>query len=539
MKLLTAMNSKGIIFKVVSSLAFCFFALMPVSADELTVEVRKGDCLPAIADGSSTARILGQRRLPEVRNEWDANRTYKQMVVLVSFSDRDFAFEKPQETYDSIFNTSGYNQGLGAGCVADYFRDQSQGMFNLSFDVFGPIKASTKAQPYDNPNENTRNYGVATMKEAIQQIVTDNPDYNFAQYDWDNNGSIEQVIFVFAGYAGNTSSTKSYGHVWPNTSSFSSITMPGNVKVSNYSTSCELWTNDRSCGIGTICHEYSHSLGLPDIYPVQGNVFSAVDEWDLMDGGNFTNYGWCPPNYTALEKMLLGWVTPTELDSPVTISGLIPSNQGGQVYQIKHTDNEYLLLENRQWNGWDAGLPGKGLVVYHVDYSSSLWKSNAVNNDANHFRFAIVTADNMDYDQWQTLLIERGVRKQNDVYQNVERMNSHIMSSAAYPLDTDSTFNNELTDTSVPSALMFNDNALGSKNLSKPITKIVMHDDGTVSFDFMGGSDTAVAQAEINGSFTATVVEEFDLSGRRQPVVSSRGIRLQRMTDGSVRKVLR
>ena len=51
-----------------------------------------------------------------------------------------------------------------------------------------------------------------------------------------------------------------------------------------------------------------------------------------MDGGNFTNYGWCPPDYSPLEKMLFGWLTPEELTGPTTIKDMKPQIDGGPVY---------------------------------------------------------------------------------------------------------------------------------------------------------------------------------------------------------------
>ena len=165
--------------------------------------------------------------------------------------------------------------------------------------------------------------------EATNLFIEEHPEIDFSQYDWNGNGRVNQVIFIYAGLTGNITSTACYGHIWPNTSSFPTITTPDGKKISNFTASGELWPYNRSFGIGTICHEFSHSLGLPDIYPTSKNGgYSICDEWDLMDGGNFTNYGWCPPNYTPLEKMLLGWLTPVELTEPTSITDLKSVSEG-------------------------------------------------------------------------------------------------------------------------------------------------------------------------------------------------------------------
>lgn len=460
--------------------------LLPLRAmaQEGELIILRGDCTPDIS-GNTTVSHRASRRLPACNTDWDADKTYKQLVILFSFSDNDFQEEHSLDFYNSILNKPGYNEGKGAGCVADYYRAQSGGLFNLEFDIYGPYKVSQKAQPYDEPTSSTKNYGHDAMHEATQQFVAEHPEIDFSQYDWNGNGYVNQVVFIYAGYGGNTKST--YGYIWPNTSSFSAVETPNGKIISSYTASAELWTpsTPSSCGIGTICHEFSHSLGLPDIYPTTSNQgYSVCDEWDLMDGGNFTSWGWCPPNFTALEKYLLGWVEFTELDDAASISDLKPVSEGGEAYRIKHSDSEWLLLENRQQTKWDSGLPGKGLVIYHVNYDGSVWKGNTVNNDKTKRRFHLVHADNMDYDAWNAYIEEKGLSP----YASGDRMNRRYLSTSPYPyIVEDEVQNNELTDTSTPAATMFYPNLDGEILLGKSITNIQMTD-GLVSFDFMGGA---------------------------------------------------
>ncbi len=472
--------------------------------------VIRGDCTPEPSEGAVTRGL--RYKLPTPKTQWDSTKVYRQLVILFSFRDVDFKIENPQATYDSIFNYNGYNQGLGKGCVAEYFRDQSNGLFNLSFDVYGPVKVDTLACPYSTPDDKTRNYGKDQFSTASKAIFAQYPDIDYKQYDWNGDGLIEQIIFIYAGFSGNQGSG-SYGYIWPNSSTFTTISTPDGIKVSNYTASGELWKNNRFCGIGTICHEFSHSLGLPDIYPTRDNAgYSVCDEWDLMDGGNFTNYGWCPPNFTPMEKMVLGWLAPIELTEPATITNLKPSAEGGEVYRIKHSASEWLLLENRQQRGWDLGAPGKGLVIYHVNYDGSVWKGNTVNNDKTHRRFELVHADNMDYDAWDAVI---GSGK--SPYRNKPRMNSAILSTSPYPWSTDSTtfVNDELTDTSVPAATMYYPNEEGSLKLDKPITNISMSDDGLISFDFMGGIPDGVAPIHPSPSI---LPQYYNLQGQKVAV---------------------
>jgi len=484
-------------------LAISLAGLFPFVAQAQGFEVVHGDCTPDLTDGGTLTRGA-RRQLPKIRKDWDASKVYKQMVILLSFRDVDFKTENPQTVFNSLFNERGYNQRNGVGCVADYFRDQSGGLFNLEFDVYGPVKVDTLACPYDNPTSKTRNYGKEQFRTATLQVLAENPDVDYSQYDWNGDGQIEQVIYVYAGLCGNQGEG-TYGYIWPNTGSFSTIRTPDNLRISDFTGSGELWRNNLgNCGIGTICHEFSHSLGLPDIYPTSSDAgYSAVDEWDLMDGGNFTNYGWCPPDYSPLEKMLFGWLTPVELSDPITVKDLKPTVDGGEVYIIYNSENDYYLLENRQWKGWSLGVPGRGLVIYRVNYDESKWSSNSVNNVKGRYRYELVHADGLDYDGWDELLEKRDAKSK---YANKPRMNCLYLSTSPFPWSTDSTetVSAALTDTATP------------------ITNIRMSDDGLVSFDFKGGGD--LSSILVPSSTLRPCNEYFDLQGRRIVGVPRKGI---------------
>ena len=506
------------------------------TASAQTPVLRHGDCMPMQENTSVPSHQQASRRLPAINTQWDASRTYHQAVLLIEFADEGFTLsDDPHAYYDAMFNQQGYSQRQGAGSFADYFRDQSRGLFNLQCDIYGPYKVSTKAQPYDNPTENTRNFGSNVMREATQMWIDANPSLNYKQYDWNGDGTIEQIIYIAAGKTGNQDASECYGYIWPNTSSFSPIKAPDETKINSYTISNETWNNGTSCGIGTICHEYAHSLGLPDIYPAHnGWIFSAVDEWDLMDGGNFTNYGSCPPNFSPLEKMLLGWYTPIELTTSTTITNMKPLAEDGDAYIVKHTDDEYLLLENRQQRGWDVGAPGKGLIVYHVNYKPQNWKDNSVNDTQDKPNYHLVAADNRnDYNTCVAYIKTAGLKQ----YAKSNRMNSNVFSLAPYPWEeTAETIHDSLTDTSLPATEMYNNNTQSSTLLSKPITHITMTADGLISFNFMGGDPTGIK--DLTPALSLGEGAVYDLSGRKTST-GKRGIYIIRLSDGTIKKVFK
>lgn len=192
---------------------FALLASLSVSAQDF--QIIRGNCLPDLEDG--THRAPGRRVLPAINKQWDATKTYKQAVILIEFDeltpddpsdDTKFSMENPAEYYNKLFNEKGFNERQGPGCVADYYRDQSGGSFNLSFDVYGPVTVHQKAQPYASPDEKTRNYGREVFIEATNKILKVNPDIDWAQYDWNGNSDVNQVIYVYAGYGGNQGQLK-------------------------------------------------------------------------------------------------------------------------------------------------------------------------------------------------------------------------------------------------------------------------------------------------------------------------------------------
>ena len=480
------------------------------------------------------ARAMPRRKLPTPTKEWDPERIYKTPVILVAFSDRDFRMENANEYYNNVFNVSGYNEGKGPGCVADYFKDQSGGLFNPQFDVYGPIKVSMEAK-------SNGTYGTAAYREALTKLAdslqTGKIQIDFSEYDWDGNGYVEQVIYVYAGYGANEDSDETKGCIWPSTGSFDT-TQVGDVKANSYTGSAELfYGNGRnvSCGIGTICHEFSHCLGLPDMYPTPGTTsdYSVVDEYDLMDGGNFVNAGWCPPNYSAHEREYMGWLAPLELDTTQQITGMASLTKGGDVYKVVNNApnsgvDEYYLLENRQWEGWDFYIPNHGLLITHIDFNASNWTSNTVNSDKNHRRMEFVHACGLNYMAYENL---SGLSRKSG--------RSPYLRYSVYPYISDTLEVRALTDTTRVAATVFNANEQGEYFMGKPIMNIRELEDGTISFNFFASNDE-VETVGIANIFTRPEARErriYDLAGRRQSRLNP-GLNIVVTEDGKTVKLI-
>ena len=386
----------------------------------------------------------------------------RQLVVLVSFSDQAFLETDPLPTWKAVFNTEGYHEGSFQGSVHDYFYVQSGKQFNLTFDLYYiPLGESrVKYRSTDEDDENSK-YLVADLVDVLKT-----KGINWSLYDWDGDGYVDQLLIIYAGKgmnAGGDSNT-----IWPHQWWLSehegcapiSVTSGGkSYLVDSYCCVQEVYVDGTYSSFGTICHEYSHCLGLPDYY--YGSK-KFVGNWDLMDYGNNNERGFCPPNYSAHEKMQMGWLTPTELTTAVSKEKIDAS----QTFLIRNDGwkNEFYILENRQQTGWDKSLPGSGLVVFHIDYDEEAWSDFP--NTPSLARYTIIPANN--------------------------KTSTTYSSGWAYPYGA----NNQLTNESEPAASLHHANSDGSKLMNKSLSNISVVD-GLASFDFMGGATGITTQKVI------------------------------------------
>jgi len=326
----------------------------------------------------------------------------KGLIILANFYDASFNSSNNNALYQRIANEKNFSYGDFKGSMYDYFYAQSEGQFELTFDVVGPVTVSKTASYYGSNDSQGNDKYPATM--VIEALKLANSQVNYADYDWDGDGEVEQVYVVYAGKGeadGGASTT-----IWPHEWELSSAAQYGDgsgaqtldgVKINTYACGGEL--NGQSgtiAGIGTMCHEFSHCLGYPDFYDTDYSGGQGMFEWDLMDSGSYNGDGYLPAGYTGYERWVAGWKTPIELTSTQAVTNMKALQQGGETYVIYNQGNrnEYYMLENRQQVGWDEGVPGEGLLIVHVDYSSSAWSGNTPNDDPSHQRMTWVAADN-------------------------------------------------------------------------------------------------------------------------------------------------
>jgi M6 family metalloprotease-like protein len=211
----------------------------------------------------------------------------KGLVILVNFQDTKMMRTHTQTEWNDYFNLKGYSKLNNSGSVHDYFYNQSYGLFDLEFDVVGPVTVSKKMAAYGANDAYGNDVDPAGMVYEACQLAAD--QVNFADYDWDGDGEVDQVYLIYAGYGeaanSNTLANTIWQHEWNLEEAGYSLTIDG-VRINTYGCSSELNGDSGSYmdGIGTACHEFSHCLGIPDLYDTSGNGNYGMDEWDLYRG---------------------------------------------------------------------------------------------------------------------------------------------------------------------------------------------------------------------------------------------------------------
>ena len=329
----------------------------------------------------------------------------KGLIILVEFPDISFTSEDPLQTWTDIANKQGYVDNGAMGSVGDYFYDQSYGKFKLTFDVVGPVKA---AHSYKYYGENVVwddglwfDKNVAELVEEACKGVADKVDY--ADYDWEGDGEVDQVFLLYAGHGENDYARKDSAVIWPHMASLmyewegyeNGIVIQGK-RINVYACSNEIDRSGKLAGMGTICHEFSHCLGLPDLYDTVTND-DPVGRYDLMASGCYNGDGWCPAGYSSYERYVCGWLTPESVDDPAGVTSLLPlhANPDARIYRTSADANDYYLIECRGKTSWDTYLPKVGLMAWHIDYDAEAWAYNVVNNDPDHLRVERMSLDNI------------------------------------------------------------------------------------------------------------------------------------------------
>lgn len=318
------------------------------------------------------------------------------LVILAQYSDVSFTVPDPQAYFSDMLNLEGFGLNNATGSAADYFKACSMGKFTPVFDVYGPVTLPGTQRHYGGNSPVADANAHLMIVDACDILASQG--FDFSPYDCDNDGVIDNVYVFYAGYGESSGNIRDADCVWPHSWDMQSAGMPdiryGGLLLSNYACSNELYAAAVPEGIGTFCHEFSHVIGLPDLYYTGTMPPYPVtpDTWSILDVGCYLNDSHTPPVYSSFERMSLGWLNPQVIDKggEYSLAHLADTNTA---YIVRtDSDNEFFLLENRRREGWDAHLEGEGMLVWHIDYDEAVWSDNTVNNSRTHQRVDLVEA---------------------------------------------------------------------------------------------------------------------------------------------------
>ena len=377
-------------------------------------------------------------------------------IILVGFS--DYALRNGANAvsiFESQFNTMNKS-------ALQYFKDNSHGQFTPNFEILGAVTLPNTRAYYGKMTSYSNDAHLGQMvAEAVQMY----PDVDWSRYDNDKDGFADVVIVLFAGPS--EAQGASTNALWPCQWDLYSASLyddgPGTFKMGD----TEIYkfaifneisgvrdTGTATDGIGTFCHEFSHCLGLRDLYDTGTGGYYGMGNWSIMCAGNYNGVvkdGDTPCAYTAYEKNVMGWMalTPATVNTQYSLKPI--DGVDGEAIKITNSENsnEYYILECRKKQGWNAVNGSEGLLAYHVTYDANAWSNSTINNNAMQ-RFTPICADN----RW-------GIFSEN---------------GDCYPYGN----NNKITDSSTPAATL----NLGTRGfMGLPITDITKTSTG-VSFWF-------------------------------------------------------
>ncbi len=345
------------------------------------------------------------RKIAQATQE-DEVKTVRGLVILAEFQDVKFSENGTKENISALMNEEGNDYLGGIGSARDYFLAQSYGKFDPTFDVIGPVTLPENEAYYGAPQQGYSG-GDDGAKVYYMPLHACDAAYeqglcNFADYDSNLDGVVDLVFVVYAGYAESSGADKNT--IWPHAAWVGSLNankdrIYDGVKLDAYACTSELagTTGTDLYGIGAICHEFSHTLGLPDWYDTKGGGGFGMNKWSVMDQGCHNFDGRIPCGYNAYEREFCGWMEITELTDKASIE-MTNVATSATAYKVVASNNSdrYFTLETRVKEGWDQHLPGEGILIIKVDYDADAWnmQNNSVNTLSARQRFQFVPADN-------------------------------------------------------------------------------------------------------------------------------------------------
>ena len=314
----------------------------------------------------------------------------RSLVLLVSFDD--------QRPSTSVADWAGRYFGT-RNSVRDYFDQVSYGALTFApaieshrrgDGVVGWLNLGRRHPDFEHLPEDTRWVAQAQLTAAALRAA--NPYVRFGRYDRNDDGMLSKdelhITVIVAGREASFGGLNTDNVVWGHQADLfavgAAVTLDGVVIGDGYTMFGERH-GAHMATLGIMVHEMGHDIDWPDLYDV-GDGGEGVGAWSIMASGAWLSAGGRPgskPSHPdAFLKYYQGWIEPLLLRGSHTGVTLRRSSAPTAPTVVRLGRNpygvdwrflgysgrgEYFLVENRQRSGYDAGLPGCGLLVWHVD----------------------------------------------------------------------------------------------------------------------------------------------------------------------------
>lgn len=309
------------------------------------------------------------------------------LVILAQY--KDVPFKHSRKDFVDMLTKEGYYRNGATGSAMEYFNAQFGSSVDFSFEVSEIVTLPSNRKHYGENNNYGQDARPAEMIYDACRLADQSID--FSLYDDDNDGYVDNVFVFFAG--GDEAELFEqedliWSHAWYMESGGGLALELDGKSIDRYACTAELSYNALA-GIGTFCHEYSHTFGLPDFYDTDydENGWSAgLWCWtSLMDGGNMNNHSNTPPFYNAIERELLDIADPILIERNGTYT-LKPLHSSNEFYRVNtETSGLYYLIECREQSGWDRYIKGSGMLIYKVDKTPKRQKRWVIDNTVNAY----------------------------------------------------------------------------------------------------------------------------------------------------------
>jgi len=321
--------------------------------------------------------------------------SFRTLAILVEYTDQ------PGSVDPSEFDTLLYQAGTGS--VRDYYSEISYGQLDM-ITVHLPSATGWQAMPENKSYYANNEYGLGTgsypnnAKKLVEDaIAAADSLVDFSLYDNDGNGRLDALMIIHTGPGAEFTGNKN--DIWSHKWSITPQTRDG-ILVSSYAMMPEYWSKPGDITIGVFAHELGHVFGLPDLYDTDGSS-KGIGRWSLMAVGSWNgSLGNSPAHIDAWCRMQLGFLSPVTPSSSAFGAPIPRIEDHATAYRLWDggaPSAEYFLVENRQKVGFDAALPGSGLLIWHIDENVSSDNRNEWypgHTSSGHYLVALTQADN-------------------------------------------------------------------------------------------------------------------------------------------------